>query len=373
LIHTLIGKIIISILLIGAILAGVVWFFTGQSPLDLVKDMSNNGNQATSDNVDKLEYEYTVHLDEPHRMDNNFIAQFHIVKRTSDTICYAYTVTDIKKGNPDFIRGFMKGFYSAGENTTMCTPLDVESKDFIPIFPLADPGTSISGKKAGSDYMYTYHYSHGILQSFEMTTTYTIGNDTVPAKITISLTKTVRVGSSEMGSPTPTKAVGNSHTFSSMNVSWVTYRFLWDIPVQDVVTGQVTRHKTLDYNVKVEVVSRQGSQACIRYTITSITVGNRSEVAQYTEGILGYSPGSVQCVDLSKTPTPQDIPYFLFNPSFTKTDININGEGVSGVFSVQNGIFYSLVVNMENQIQDNNGNTVSSAVTTLRVSILDMG
>jgi hypothetical protein len=376
----MLGKVILSIFLIGILFLGMMWLFADQSPTEFIKDLfSPSGNHISSSDVSKLEYRYTLKLGEPYNSTNDFSVEFRVVKETADTMCYTYKVTEVREGEPDLIHGFMKGFYNnVGEGAPICSPKNTEDESFMPIYPLVSSGTTLHGTKSGSDYSYTYDYRSGILKSFTMKYSVDTEKGTVPAEVTMKLVNTITRGQ-EASTTTPSSAATTTQTgsgeahLSSMDVSWIKYRFLWEIPVKNSTTGDTTQTRYLDYTIRVDVVNRQGTKACVKYAIVSVAEGSQDDAVEYTNDILGYPQGSVQCVDLSQQPTPKGIPYFLFNPSFTAMDVRLNGSGVSGLFSVEKGVFYSLMLRIEDQAVNENGNASATIPVTLRVNILDMG
>lgn len=359
---------VVALIVAGILFLGMIQFATGQSPIEFFKDLIKPSSGPSSSEVSSLEYEYSLSLSGSYDSNNEYSVRFDIINETAESVCYTYKITDVSEGDPYVAKGFMEGFYSAKEGEPFCSPKNINAEGFMPIYPLVSPGTTFHGTKSGSDYSYTYDYENGILRSFSMTSD--AGN------ISFSLKKINSQGQSTTATTpaiTTTQSGFGGAVLTSTNVSWMRYRFTVVIPMLDILTGEVTQVKHLNYTVRVDVVNRQGMQACVKYTIEDVANGTYEDIVQYMSDMFGYRPNDMRCVDLSQDPTPEGIPYFLFNPQFTAADVPLEGDGLSGKFSVENGIFKSLTLFIQNRMIDENGTVIASSTTTFTAYMLDKG
>ncbi|BEP18570.1 hypothetical protein PYJP_19220 [Pyrofollis japonicus] len=368
----MLGKILGAIIILGAVFFAATWFFTGLGPMDIVKAVTGpSKTDVTSENSNSFAYNYVISVGEPINKKTSFAVDFHVVKKTSNTICYTYKVTSVTEGSASDAYNFMEQAYGAKEGTPTCTPLSTEDKSHKPWFPLVSSSTTVAAKKAENGYKYSYKYVFGVLRSFHMETTYRSASGTAaPATIDMKF-----VGAQSSAKPTSkttsTTSKGKSEP-SSLDVHEITYRFQWEIHQIDIVTGKPAGTVNLDYTVNVSVVRRTADTACIKYSIVDIKQGDLAQAKQLTEEALGYPENKEVCTNIAAEPTPDQIPYFLFNPKLTKSDIKFNGNEAKGVLAVKNGILYSLVLNTKNTITDENGNEVASAPVKLIVTLIKL-
>lgn len=360
----MIGKIIGALLVIGLIFFGAIWLLTGESPLDLAKDLSGGSSDGiTSDNARDILYEYNIHLGEPYNEDHIFDVKLHVLKRTTDSLCYNYQIIKIVKGGRDFAEGFMNSYEGVSENEPVCVDMNTENPN--PKYHFTDSGTTMSNMHSENGVSTKYKYVDGILRSLKMNYKVYLNNTSVPVDLSVkylgaenteSKTSATTSGNNGMGGAHETSSV---RRLSSKNVKTLLYRFTWNITQIDIVTNKTNGTLRLDYNVLVEIVNRSNSGVCLKYKIEDIFEGDYDTIrADMYQVFAGYDEGEVRCVGLYGE-SPEQIPYYLLNPQLNGSRI-FNGEGINGVVNIENGVVTSLELTLINQLIDDQGNIIAT-------------
>ncbi len=366
----MIGKVIGSLLLIGLIILGISWFFSGESPGNFLRDITGSGgNGLSSANANNVLYAYHVNVGSPINKDYRFNVLIHVVKRTSDTLCYSYKVDDIQKGDPSFIYGYMKGYQGADEGVPVC--VDLYDGSHNPKYHFTSEDTTITETKSSGDYTLNYRFENGVLKNMKLTYYTDINDSEVPVLLEVNYAGT-GTSSSATTSPTGHQAsTGGNKTLSSLNVSSLLYRFTWEVTRVDLVTNQTNGTMVIEYTVKVDITSHSDGQACLRYNIVNVSNGTWDQARTYmSQYFAGYNEDENVCTNIYKD-SPQQIPYFLFNPGISESR-SLTGNGYSGEVGIMHGILSSLHLRYNIEVTDEQGNVVSLAPVVLTVLLLNM-
>ncbi|MEB3845102.1 MAG: hypothetical protein LRS48_05435 [Desulfurococcales archaeon] len=339
----MLGKFIASLVVLAVLFLGAVWFFTGQSPSQFIQSLTSTktGSGLSTDNARDLLYNYVVVVG-PDKKVYRFDVAVHVVKRTSDQLCYSYRVARVEQGDASFIRDFMYGYqgYNA-ENQVICTNLGGEGADLSAYFTSPDRSGEVSlGNGRGMAYV-----ENGVLRSLRYSYTVSHNGVNVPVELAITL-KSAGIGTeaSETSASTTQTSAGEP---GSDNVKTLEYRFTWRVHKIDVATGEPSSEETTtSYTVRVNIVNRDGDKVCLRYTI----VGGGAVAQQAMSQLWPYPPGRTVCTKLSRD--AQQIPYFLFPADMTTTQ-TFSGEGVKGVATIKNGVLEHLEIDSSITMSDN--------------------
>ncbi len=220
-----------SILVLGGI-----WFFTGWSPLDTVKNLAYpSTNGVSSESNDLYLYKYSINVGKPYNDRYDYTVSINVSKRTSDTICYTYHIVSIENGDAGFIKGYMRGFYGVNEDEPICSELHPEK--LSPKYHLVSSDTTVTGMKTGNGYSYKYSFENGVLRSLSYSYIVNDNGKEVPVKLNIEFLgiKTINQSRTEtsINEQTPTTTtittsiVPKHGVLSSLNVSVMTYRVIW--------------------------------------------------------------------------------------------------------------------------------------------------
>lgn len=348
----MLGKLIVTLLLLGALFFGAVWLFTGQTPSQFVHSItaSRTTDSLSSSNARDLVYSYKVVVGK-HREVYRFDVAVHVVKRTSSQLCYSYKVASVEQGDPSFVRDFMYGYqgYTA-ENQVICVDLNADNVDLSTYF--TDPGRTGSVDISSANGAGKAYVENGVLRSLEYNYTVSYKGENIPVKLSIHLLKGAKTTSRMENTRQTSTVTGQEENrrLSSANVKTLYYRFTWKIAKVDMGTGRATGdYLTRTFNVKVDIVDRQGSRICLKYSIANAsTTGLDQAMAQ----LWPYPPGKTVCT--APSDTAAQIPYFLFPPTTTKTQ-TFSGENMKGVAVISHGILKLLKVDSLMSIGDADG------------------
>ncbi len=367
----MIGKIVGVLLILGLIILGIMWISSGESLTDFIKDLTgSSGNDLSSSNADNLLYAYHITMGKPYNSEYKFNVLLHVIKRTSNSLCYNYEVREIKLGDPDFIHGFMNSYQDAGEDEPICTDLDTNNPN--PKYYFASPDTTMTQSSTNGETRVNYRYVNGLLKSLDMKYMVYINGTNVPVSLEVKL-----IGEENTATYTtttqPEAGTNKVHiAVSSANVSWIKYRFTWNVPIYDLVTNKTNGTMTIIYDILVEIVSRSGSGVCLKYSITNVSRGTINEAHDYMVNYFaGYDEGKSVCININND-SPEQIPYYLFNPSITDTR-KLSGDGYNGVVEITNGILSNLQLTYDATIEDENNHTIAVVPIAISVTLLDAG
>jgi hypothetical protein len=327
---------------------------------------------VSSENSNTYIYSYNISLKDPVNEEYSFTVSLDVTKRAPDTICYTYHVDRVEKGNRDFIEGYMKGFYGAGEGEPICS--ETHPDELTPIYHLVGADITTTEMRTGDGYSYRYSYRDGVLVNLEYEYTASDQGRRVPVDLDIRFlgtstpsTQANNVETKTTGTPPAPRA----HMLSSRNVSSITYRVVWEITGIDPATNQANGTSVYEYSIRVDVTGRKSNgDACVAYSILNVKQGSMEDARELTAQLLGYQAGEKVCINIYSDDVKQ-VPYFLLDPSITGNR-PIKGENLSGEIGVQNGIVLSLTINTVNQLLDENGNTVASAPVSVHLSAVTM-
>jgi len=346
----------LTLVVLGALFFGAVWFFTGQTPSQFIHSITatKTTDNLSTDNARDLTYSYKLVIGKNHEV-HRFDVAVHVVKRTSDQLCYSYRIVGVKQGDPSFIRDFMYGYqgYTA-ENQVVCTSLKAEKMDLSTYF--TDPsrtGNVDIDSSTGSGKAYV---ENGVLRSLEYRYTVNYKGENVPVELSVHLASTannqVQVTTTEnkRTATSTEKGAENNAELTSANVKTLYYRFTWKIAKMDMNTGKPTGdYMVTSYNVRVDIVKRQGSQVCLKYSITS---GDTATATQAMAQLWPYPPGKTVCTTITSSAT--QMPYFLFPEKMTTTQ-TFSGQGAKGTATISHGIIKHLEIDGSITVEDENG------------------
>ncbi len=349
----MLGKLVVTLLVLGALFFGAVWFFTGQTPSQFIHSITatKTTDNLSTGNAKDLTYSYQVVVDKNHET-YRFDVAVHVVKRTSDQLCYSYKIVNIEQGDPSFIRDFMYGYqgYTA-ENQVICTDLGAKQVDLSTYFtdPSRTGSVAInSANGAGKAYV-----ENGVLRSLDYSYTVSYNGEKIPVQLSVRLTTTTtsqQTSTAKQSSKTTTQQAPSSTEPSSANVKTLYYRFAWKVAKMDIATGKPTGdYVTTTYDVRVDIVKRTGNKVCLKYSITG---GDEETAAQAMAQLWPYPPGKTVCTAMSSNAA--QIPYFLFPETMTKTQ-TFSGQGAKGVAAISHGIIKHLEIDGSISVEDDNG------------------
>ena len=350
----MLGKLIATVLVLGALFFGAVWFFTGQTPSQFIHSITatKTTDDLSTGNAKDLTYSYQVVVGKNHET-HRFDVAVHVVKRTSNQLCYTYKIADIKQGDPSFIRDFMYGYqgYTA-ENQVLCTDLKAKQVDLSTYF--TDPGRTgdvaiNSASGTGKAYV-----ENGVLRSLDYSYTVDYNGEKVPVQLSVRLATTATsqqaVTTKQQIPEATTQQVPSSTEPSSANVKTLYYRFTWKVAKMDIATGKPTGDYTATtYDIRVDVAKRAGDRVCLKYSIVG---GDEATASQAMAQLWPYPPGKTVCTMMKDSAT--QIPYFLFPETMTKTQ-TFSGQGAKGVATISHGIIKHLEIDGTVSVEDENG------------------